>query len=213
MIAAVVNAIAAGILDTIRQSGYAGIAILMALESACIPIPSEIIMTFSGYLVSLHLMTLTGITLVGTLGSVLGSLAAYAFGAYGGLPILERYGHYILISQHDLERAHKWFERHGEATVFIGRLLPILRTFISLPAGVARMPLAPFIAYSTVGSFIWCGALGFVGLRLGDHWRALGPYMHKIDEGIGIGIITFALIILRRQWRQREPIDHQDDQQ
>lgn len=192
MIAHIVNLTAGWILGVIRHLGYAGIVALMALESACIPIPSEIIMTFSGYLASTHVLTLTGITLSGTLGSVLGSLVGYALGAYGGQPFLARYGRYILISHRDLDRAHAWFERYGQLTVFVGRLLPVLRTFISLPAGVGGMPLLPFILYSAAGSFVWCAGLGWVGLRLGRHWRALGPYMHGID----IGVVIVALILI-----------------
>ncbi len=187
-----VNLTAGWILGTIHHFGYAGIVALMALESACIPIPSEIIMTFSGYLVSTHVMTLTGITLSGTLGSVIGSLLGYALGAYGGQPFLARYGRYILISHRDLDRAHTWFERHGQVTVFVGRLLPVLRTFISLPAGVGGMPLIPFILYSAAGSLVWCAGLGWVGLKLGRHWQALGPYMHRID--IGVVVVALALI-------------------
>ena len=176
----------------------------MALESACVPIPSEIIMTFSGYLVSTHVMTLMGITLAGTLGSVLGSLVGYALGAYGGQPFLARYGRYILISHRDLDRAHRWFGRHGHAAVFVGRLLPVLRTFISVPAGVGGMPLIPFVLYSAAGSFVWCAGLGWVGLRLGRHWRALGPYMHKIDIGVAIVVLTLIATTLVRHARRRD---------
>lgn len=195
---------AATILTTIRHSGYAGITALMAIESACIPIPSEIVMTFSGYLVSLKTMSLLGITLAGTLGSLLGSLAAYALGAYGGLPLLERYGHFLLISPYDLQRTHAWFERHGQLTVFVGRLLPIVRTFISLPAGVGRMPLLPFMLYSATGSAIWCAGLGWIGLRLGQHWRALGPYMHKIDDVVAVAAAALIVMALQRHRKNHE---------
>ncbi len=204
MIAHIVNLTAGWILGAINRFGYAGIAALMALESACIPIPSEIIMTFSGYLASTHVMTLMGITLAGTAGSVVGSLAGYALGAYGGQPFLARYGRYVLISHHDLDRAHKWFERYGQATVFVGRLVPVLRTFISLPAGVGGMPLLPFILYSAAGSFVWCAGLGWVGLRLGRHWRALGPYMHRIDIGVVIVALVLITATLVRHARHRD---------
>ncbi|MHB8255553.1 MAG: DedA family protein [Acidiferrobacter sp.] len=202
MIDSVVHMLAHGILTTIAQFGYTGIIALMALESACIPIPSEIIMTFSGYLVSTQVLTLFGITLAGTLGSVIGSLAAYALGAYGGRPFLLRHGRYLLISTRDLEKTHAWFERHGPITVFIGRLLPVVRTFISLPAGVGRMPLLPFILYSAAGSLVWCAGLGWVGLRLGNHWGALEPYMHEID----VGVVAVALAMLAITfWHHRKP--------
>lgn len=191
------------ILATIRHFGYAGITALMAIESACIPIPSEIIMSFSGYLVSLKAMSLLGITIAGTIGSLIGSLAAYALGAYGGLPLLERYGHLLLISPRDLERTHAWFERRGHITVFVGRLLPIVRTFISLPAGVGRMPLLPFILYSAAGSAIWCAGLGWLGLRLGQHWRALDPYMHTIDDVVAVSAAAFIVLGIQRHRKGR----------
>ncbi len=198
MIHALIHAMAGAILMTIRHAGYIGIAALMAAESACIPIPSEIIMTFAGYLASVKTLSLAGVTLAGTLGGVAGSLAAYALGAYGGLPFLRRHGGKILITPHDLDLAHAWFARHGEAAVFFARLLPIVRTFISLPAGVARMPLVPFILYSTAGSALWCGALAWVGLRLGQHWRELAPYMHGIDDVVAAGLGLFLILAVRR---------------
>jgi len=191
-------------LATIQHFGYTGIVALMTLESACIPVPSEVIMTFSGYLVSTHAMTLIGITVAGTVGNVVGSLVAYAIGARGGRPFLERYGRYILINRHDLDRTHAWFERHGQVTVFIGRLLPVVRTFISLPAGIGRMPLLPFILYSAAGSFIWCAVLGWIGLRLGNHWRALGPYMHGIDMGVVAVALALILMTLWRHMRRHD---------
>lgn len=202
MIAHIINLTAVWVLAVIRHFGYVGIVALMALESACIPIPSEVIMTFSGYLASTHVMTLIGITLAGTLGSVLGSLVAYALGVYGGQPFLARYGRYILISHRDLDRAHRWFGRYGQAAVFAGRLLPVLRTFISVPAGVAGMPLVPFIVYSAAGSFVWCAMLGWVGLRLGRHWRALAPYMHGIDIGVAVMTAAFIVVTLVRHARR-----------
>ena len=155
-------------------------------------------MTFSGYLVSAKALSLWGVVAAGTAGNLAGSLAAYALGAYGGLPFLRRHGRKILISPHDLDRAHAWFVRHGQAAVFIGRLLPILRTFISLPAGVARMPLAPFVAYSAAGAAIWCAALAWAGLRLGQHWQAIAPYMHAIDYGVAAGLAVFLALAVRR---------------
>ncbi len=198
MIHALIHAMAGAILMTIRHTGYIGIAALMAAESACIPIPSEVIMTFAGYLASVKTLSFVGVTLAGTIGGVAGSLAAYAFGAYGGLPFLRRHGRKILISPRDLDLAHDWFARHGQSAVFFARLLPIVRTFISLPAGVARMPLAPFILYSTIGSAIWCAALAWIGLRLGQHWRELNPYMHGIDDAVAVGLGLLLILAVRR---------------
>lgn len=202
MMAHLVHLTASAILASIHRFGYPGIVALMALESACIPIPSEIVMTFSGYLVSTHALSLIGITLAGTLGSLLGSLAAYALGAYGGLPLLVRYGRYVLISERDLDRAHQWFLRYGQVAVFVGRLVPIVRTFISVPAGVAGMPLMPFLAYSAAGSFVWCAGLGWLGFRLGRHWQALGPYMHTIDVAVAIGAVLMITATLVRHARR-----------
>lgn len=129
------------VIATISTFGYTGIVITMAIESACIPLPSEIIMPFSGYLVSTGQFSLVGVTLAGAIGNVLGSLVAYYVGVWGGRPFVERYGRYVLVSQHDVDLADRWFAKHGEAAVLIGRLLPVVRTFISLPAGIARMDI------------------------------------------------------------------------
>ncbi|MHB1565401.1 MAG: DedA family protein [Acidiferrobacter sp.] len=200
----IVGHMAAFTLATIRSFGYGGIAVLMAIESACVPVPSEVIMTFSGYLVFTHTLTLSGIVLAGTLGSLGGSLIAYAIGAYGGRPFLVRYGRYMLISATDLDQADRWFQRHGEATVLVGRLVPVLRTFISLPAGISRMALAPFVVYSFVGSLLWCLGLGWIGLLLGTEWRALGPYLHWLDRGVVVmAVIAVGLYVVRHRTAQR----------
>ena len=182
------------VIATISALGYAGIVLLMAIESACIPLPSEIIMPFSGYLVSQGEMLLWGVALAGAVGCVLGSLAAYYLGAWGGRPLVERYGRYLLISQHDLELADRWFTRHGDITILVGRLLPVVRTFIAFPAGVSRMPMAKFLAYTFLGSLIWCWGLAWVGMRLGERWDSLGVYFHRFDAAI------LALILLGAAW-------------
>ena len=154
--------------------GYLGVMAAMAIESAMIPLPSELILPYAGFLVSdtSQLEPITGqpwnfwiVVVVATIGNTLGSLVAYAIGAYGGRPFLERYGKYLLIRPHEIELADSFFARHGAATVFIGRLLPIVRTFISFPAGVARMPIRTFIVYSTAGAFIWSALLVYAGHR------------------------------------------------
>ena len=132
------------------------------------------------------------VSLAGASGCVIGSWVAYAVGAWGGRPLAERYGRYVLVSHHDLDLADRWFRRHGEATIFIGRLLPVVRTFIAFPAGVSRMPLWRFTIYTFLGSLIWCWALAFVGLRLGEHWDTLGAYFHRFDTAIGIVIVLLA---------------------
>jgi membrane protein DedA with SNARE-associated domain len=192
MIGKLLAAIAASIIGIISSLGYGGIALLMAIESACIPLPSEVIMPFSGYLVFRGELAFWGVAFAGAVGCVIGSLVAYGVGARGGRPLVERYGRYLLVSPHDLELADRWFARHGDITIFIARLLPVVRTFIAFPAGVARMALGKFVAYTFVGSLIWCAALAWVGERLGENWESLGPWFHRFDAVIGAAILLAA---------------------
>ena len=179
MLEKLIAIVATWIMGVISSMGYGGIVLLMAIESACIPLPSEIIMPFAGFLVSKGEMTLFGIALAGAIGCVLGSIPAYYLGMYGGRPLAEKYGKYVLISRKDLDMADRWFATHGEIIIFIARLLPAVRTFIAFPAGVARMNMPKFIAYTFAGSFIWCGVLGYAGMKAGEHWEALGKYFHQ----------------------------------
>lgn len=177
----------------INTLGYWGVFIGMTLESACIPLPSEIIMPFSGYVVwqGTTNMTLLGITIVGALGNLLGSLIAYFVGWKGGRPLLEKYGKYIFISHSKLELADRWFERYGYEAVFISRFLPAIRTFISLPAGIAHMDLKKFVIYTFLGSLPWSFALGYIGVLLGPHWELIRSYFHILDIIVAIGIVAF----------------------
>ena len=192
MLEKLIGLLAGFVIDFITRWEYLGIAVLMGIESACIPLPSEIIMPFSGYLVFTGTLSLWLVALAGAVGCVLGSWIAYAVGAWGGRPLIERYGKYLLISRHDLDLADRWFERHGDITIFVGRLLPVIRTFIAFPAGVARMPLWRFTAYTFVGSFIWCLGLAWIGLKLGQHWDTLGVWFHRFDAVI-VGAFVLAL--------------------
>jgi membrane protein DedA with SNARE-associated domain len=149
----------------------------MAIESACIPLPSEIIMPFAGYLVFKGQFSLWAVALVGALGCNLGSIPAYWVGAKGGRPLIERYGKYVLLSHHDLDLSTRFFERYGSITVFLARLLPVVRTFIALPAGIAKMPVWRFHLYTFVGSLPWCFVLAYVGQRLGEAWHT-DPRFH-----------------------------------
>jgi membrane protein DedA with SNARE-associated domain len=185
------------IISMIRGSGYFGIFLAMAIESACLPFPSEVIMPFAGFIVSEGRMTLVGITLAGALGNLFGSLVAYVIGIAGGRPFLEKYGKYLLISKHKLELADKWFSKYGDKAVFISRVLPIIRTFISLPAGIARMDIKKFIAYTFVGSVPWCLFLGYLGVLLGPKWNILKKYFHILDAVIiaaVVGLIIYAIV-------------------
>ena len=193
------------VIATISTFGYTGIVITMAIESACIPLPSEIIMPFSGYLVSTGQFSMMGVTLAGGGGGVRGSLVAYCGGVWGGRPCVGRYGRYVLVSQHDMELADRWFAKHGEAAVLIGRLLPVVRTFISLPAGIARMDVKKFVLYSFVGALPFCYALAYVGLKMGEHWNQLRQYFHHADLVIGLCLAVGLGYFLWSHWPKRRP--------
>lgn len=189
MIAKIIETLAGFIVLTISTLGYGGVLLLMAIESACIPLPSEIIMPFAGSLVSRGEMNLWAVGVAGASGCVLGSLVAYWVGAYGGRPLIEKYGRYVLISHQDLDMADRWFGRYGEAIVFTSRLLPVIRTFIAFPAGVAKMNLPRFIVYTFAGSLPWCLGLAYVGQKLGEQWNkdpTLKTLFHRFDFVIGI---------------------------
>ncbi len=191
MLGKLMAAVSAMIIATISALGYGGVILLMGIESACIPLPSEVTMPFSGYLVASGRFDLNLLALAGALGCLLGSYAAYYVGANGGRRVLERYGRYVLIAPHEMELADRFFQRWGSAAVFLSRLLPVVRTFIAFPAGVARMKLVPFTIYTLVGSYIWCFALAYAGMELGQRWDILGPYFHRFDD-----VIALALIVL-----------------
>jgi len=177
------------IIGVIATLGYGGVILMMGLESACIPLPSEVIMPFSGYLVSAGRFDLQIVAIAGALGCLLGSYAAYYVGASGGRWFLERYGRWVLIAPHELEIADRFFARWGPHAVFSSRLLPVVRTFIAFPAGVARMSLLPFTIYTLAGSYLWCLLLAWAGMKLGQHWNALGPYFHRFD-GVTVVIMV-----------------------
>ncbi len=159
MVTAVLEFLGSLIIAAISSGGYGAVMLLMAIESACIPLPSEIIMPFSGYLVSVGRFNLGAVAVVGALGCNMGSLVAYYVGARGGRRLVEKYGRLVLISQHDLGMADRFFERYGDGAVFLARMLPVVRTFIALPAGIARMNQIKFHLYTFVGSLPWCLAL------------------------------------------------------
>jgi membrane protein DedA with SNARE-associated domain len=198
--------LATWIIATISAIGYLGIALLMAIESACIPLPSEIIMPFSGYLVSTGRFNLFLVATAGAIGCNLGSSIAYAVGYFGGRPLVEKCGRYILVSRRDLELVDRFFARFGGITVFICRLLPVVRTFIALPAGIARMPQVKFQLYTFLGSWPWCFALAYVGEQLGARWDTdpeLRNLFHRFDATI---VAVFAVLVVwyvARHWKHR----------
>ncbi|MBI4779320.1 DedA family protein [Candidatus Falkowbacteria bacterium] len=198
MIGKIIEILTVFIINTISVWGYFGVGALMAIESACVPLPSEIIMPFAGFLAAQGKFSLLGVTLAGALGCAVGSAVAYAVGILGGRVFIEKYGKYILISHHDLNIADNFFNKYGSSAIFFSRLLPVVRTFISLPAGIAKMNFSKFIIYSFLGSLPWCYFLAYIGKKLGDNWDTLGVYFHKFDFIIGLIIIAGAVWYVRR---------------
>jgi len=176
--------------DFISALGYMGIVVGMAIESANIPLPSEVIMPFGGYLVSVGKLQFVWVALAGTIGGTFGSIVSYFLGLWGGRPFLMRYGKYIGITPKHLLLAERWFERYGDSTVFFTRLMPFIRTFISLPAGISRMNFFYFVIYTFLGSLPWCFFLAYLGVKLGQHWQDLEYWFHRFD------VVILAIIVI-----------------
>jgi membrane protein DedA with SNARE-associated domain len=192
------------VVDVLGRYGYTAVFVLMVLESACIPIPSELTMVFGGFLVSRGELDFVAVSLVGTVANLVGSWIAYWVGYVGGRPLIHRWGRYVLIRDHEVDRAHAWFERHGEAAVFVSRLLPVVRTFISLPAGVARMPFGRFTVYTFLGCLPWCFALTWAGVLLGDNWETFLRYGRPISYLIAAASVAVIGWWLYRRYRTRK---------
>ena len=212
------------VIDTVAGYGYAAVFVLMVLESACVPIPSEVTMLFGGALAAPGFaapgeeLSLLWVGIAGTLGNLVGSWIAYWVGAVGGRPLVDRFGRYLLIRPHEVDKAHDWFERYGEQAVFFGRLLPVIRTFISLPAGVVRMPFWRFSAYTLLGSLPWCIALTWIGALLGTRWetaeRVFRPFAWAIAGVVGVAIVVFVwrrLRQIRAEEAERVTADRRDE--
>ncbi len=189
MLVALITAVTIKITGLISSMGYWGIGIGMAIESCNVPLPSEIILPFGGYLVYKGTLDFYGVALAGTVGGTIGSLASYYIGRIGGRAFLERYGKYCGLPHRRLLQAEQWFSRYGNATVFLTRLIPGIRTFISLPVGAAKMNIGYFTIYTLAGSLIWSLFLTYVGLMLGENWQLIKPWFHMIDLIIIVGII------------------------
>lgn len=203
LIETIITELSRFVIACISKFGYAGIVFTMAVESACIPLPSEIIMPFSGYLVTTGDFTLWGVTLAGAVGNLVGSIAAYYVGMWGGRPFVERYGRYVLVSNRDLDVADRWFHKYGEAAVFFSRMLPVVRTFISLPAGIARMPFGRFCLFTFVGALPWCWLLAYVGVKMGERWADLRQYFHQFDILIGLALAAALAWFVWSHWPKR----------
>jgi len=202
----IVAVLAHFIIATISATGYGGVTLLMAIESACVPLPSEIIMPFSGYLVHTGQLTLIGVAIAGALGCNLGSAVAYWIGVAGGRPFIAKYGRFVLLDHRDLRWAEHFFAKYGAIAVLIGRLLPIVRTFIALPAGIAKMSQLKFHIYTFVGSLPWCYVLAYVGMRLGQAWdtdprfKAVYHRYHLVMEAL---ILAAVIWFVWTHWKDR----------
>jgi len=190
------------VISIIEATGYWGVMLLMAIESACVPLPSELIMPFAGYLVSQGKMNLFLAATAGALGCNLGSIVAYEVGKRGGRPFVERWGKYLLIGPDELDAADRFFARWGSSAVFVGRLLPVIRTFIAFPAGVARMRLVPFHIYTFLGSWPFCLGLAWLGKFLGDKWHSdprVKAAFHSLDAVIGVVLLAGIIWYVRHR--------------
>ena len=206
------EALEQSILDFINNvydfMGWPGVVVLMAIESACIPLPSEIIMPLSGWMLvekAGHGPWFTVVAgLYGALGCTVGSAVAYWVGRWGGRPVVEKYGKYVLLGRKDLDRADRWFTDHGKVTVFVSRLLPVVRTFISFPAGIARMNFVTFSIYTFVGSLPWCWALAYGGYLLGDNYDRIRDVMRPFDIPIIVAVLILVAWYIYHRIKNRE---------
>jgi membrane protein DedA with SNARE-associated domain len=194
----VLNRLVDAVTNLIGDHGIPAVFFLMILESACLPVPSEVIMLFAGYLVSIHSMSLVGAVAAGVAGNIVGSWIAWAVGMSGGRILLERHGRYVHITPERLDMADRWFERRGERIVLIARCLPIIRTFISLPAGVARMPFWRFTIYTALGCVPWVLALTLVGVQVGSHWDTWHKRFEFLDYAIVAAIVAGVVYLVVR---------------
>jgi membrane protein DedA with SNARE-associated domain len=196
------------VITTVADHGYLAVFVLMVLESACVPIPSEITMLFGGALASPGFagegreLSLFWVGMAGTIGNVVGSWIAYWAGAIGGRPLVDRFGRYLLIRPHEVDRAHDWFDRYGDAAVFFSRLLPVVRTFISLPAGVVRMPFGRFTLYTVLGCLPWTFALAWLGYVLGARWETVERVLQPISWLVAGICVTVVVWYVARRWHQ-----------
>jgi membrane protein DedA with SNARE-associated domain len=205
LIASLTDPIVQAAVDVVDAMGLAGVFVLMLLESACIPVPSEATMLFAGFNVSNGEYSLFAATAAGVIGNLVGSWIAYGVGYVGRVDILEKHARKLHIKKSHLEWADRWFERHGDATVFFARMLPIIRTFISLPAGVARMPFWRFTAFTLLGCIPWVLLLTFIGKEAGDNWESWKDSLHYVDYAVAAAIVIGVVWLVVRNRRRAQP--------
>ena len=203
VVASITDTVANWATDVVRDLGLPGIFALMTAESACIPIPSEATMLFAGFNVSEGEFSLLAVTAVGVAGNLVGSWIAYAVGYFGRGEVLEKHGKWLHIRKSSLDRADRWFARHGEATVFFARMLPIVRTFISLPAGAARMPFWRFTIATLLGCIPWVFLLAFIGEQVGGQWHKWKDALSYVDYAVAAAIVVGIVYLVVRWWRRR----------
>ncbi|MFA6099117.1 MAG: DedA family protein [Patescibacteria group bacterium] len=189
----------------IEKTSYLGITILMTLESMIMPVPSEAVMPFAGFLLYEHKLTFWTIVLFSTLGSIIGSLISYYAGAYGGRPFVRKFGKYLLLNEHHLDKTEAFFAKYGDKTIFISRFIPIVRHLISIPAGVGRMNMKKFILYTIVGAGLWNAFLTWLGYRLKENWETIRQYTEIVDIILIIGIIAVIVWFFIRLRRKKLP--------
>ncbi|MFA6082499.1 MAG: DedA family protein [Patescibacteria group bacterium] len=194
-----INVLVNFVTNVIGQVGYAGVFGLMLLESANIPIPSEAIMPFAGFLVARGDLNIWWVVLIGTLGNLVGSMLSYWVGATGGRTLIDKYGKYVRLNHHHLDLTEKWFAKYGESSVFFGRWMPVVRTFVSLPAGLAKMNFTKFSIYTFLGALPFCYLLTWIGYKLGQNWEQIRPYFHYLDLLVLFVVIIWLLNLLLKK--------------
>lgn len=209
MITEIINLLAGAVVWAINLTGYAGVFFLMLIESCGIPMPSEVIMPFAGFLVVSGKLGFWQIAIIGAVGNLAGSILAYCIGKRGGRPFLEKYGKYFLIHSRDLDVADKWFAKYGELTVFFGRLLPIIRTYVSFPAGISKMNLKKFSFYTFAGALPWSILFAWLGVKMGNNWELIREKLHNFDLAMAIAVVVLAALYVWRhlKCKQRESIN------
>jgi membrane protein DedA with SNARE-associated domain len=196
------EALSTFVMNLIQALGHTGIFIAMLIESACIPLPSEVVMLFGGFLVAKGTLTFWGVVMAGILGNLVGSILTYWVAVYVGLPLIKRYGRFVLLNPEHIDKAEQWFRRFGDWAVFFGRILPVIRTFISLPAGIARMNFTKFVVFTALGCIPWNIALTYLGVKLGNNWHAVEPYFKPVSYLILLIVVIFIVRFVYKNMRK-----------